>query len=74
MTPEQKLGTATVYLDTMLSSLKADLAANGGPLSARHVEAMAAGLLEVGAEPEWIDALMWMLAIAQVRLAGGVIV
>lgn len=68
MTNEEKLATANRYLDLMLTSLREDLADAEKDHTADDVALMAYALGD-DLHPDWIDALLWVLALAQIRLA-----
>lgn len=68
MNNAERLAFATAALDEMLRSLRADIADGATEFTPDHFAHMAQ-TLKSHAEPEWIDMLMWVLAIAEHRLA-----
>ena len=68
MTNEEKMHTATTYLDLMLSAMRADLTGCADP-TPDQIAVMADELMDD--DPDWIASMMWAFAIAQIRLARG---
>ena len=68
MTPEEKLGLAAPALGNLVTALQGDMAADA-EFTVDHLVAMVAELRRDLAEG-WIEAVLWITAIAIARLAG----
>ena len=69
MTPEEKLGLAAPALDNLVTALQGDMNQSGAEFTVGYLVAMVAELRRDLAEG-WIEAVLWITAIAIARLAG----
>lgn len=68
MTPEEKLGLAAPALDNLVTALQGDMAADA-EFTVDHLVAMVAEMRR-DLDEDWIEAVLWITAIAVARLAG----
>lgn len=68
MTPEEKLGLAAPALDNLVTALQGDMAADA-EFTVDHLVAMVAEMRR-DLDEGWIEAVLWITAIAIARLAG----